>query len=163
MVDFGWRDGCGHSLFCLVAGWFMTVRDLPILNACLNSIATVLLIIGFVLIKQGKRSAHKRVMLSAFGVSCAFLVSYLIYHWQVGSVKFQGEGAVRTFYFVILVSHLILAIVIVPLVIITLSRALTERYDKHKKIARWTLPIWLYVSFTGVLVYLMLYVWFPGT
>lgn len=141
----------------------MTVRDLPTLNALLNSVATVLLIVGFVFIKRGNRIAHKRVMLSAFLVSCAFLVSYLVYHGQVGSVKFQGEGIVRQIYFCVLISHLILAIVIVPLVIITLSRALSEKFDKHKKIARWTWPIWLYVSFTGVIVYLMLYVWFPGT
>lgn len=135
----------------------MTVKDLPALNALLNSISATLLIIGFILIKNKKIEAHRAVMFSAFVVSVAFLASYLVYHFQVGSVKFTGEGVWRPIYFSILISHTILAVFVPPMALITLFRGLTGRYESHRKIARWTLPIWLYVSVTGVLVYLMLY------
>lgn len=142
----------------------MTVKDLPALNAVLNSVCSILLIVGFFLIRKKRIAAHRRVMLTAFGVSVAFMASYLIYHFQVGSVKFSGEGVWRAVYFAILFSHTVLAIAVPPLAVVTLFRGLSGRYESHRKIARWTLPIWLYVSVTGVLVYLMLYRWFspPG-
>lgn len=142
----------------------MTVKDLPALNAALNSVCSMLLIVGFFLIRKKRIAAHRRVMLTAFGVSVAFMASYLIYHFQVGSVKFSGEGVWRAVYFAILFSHTVLAIAVPPLAVVTLFRGLSGRYESHRKIARWTLPIWLYVSVTGVLVYLMLYRWFspPG-
>ncbi len=136
----------------------MTVRDLPAVNASLNALATVLLIYGYILIRAGKREQHKRVMLSAFGVSAIFLICYLVYHFEVGSVPYQGQGWMRTVYFTILISHVILAASVPVLTILTLWRAFQERFDKHKRIARITFPIWLYVSITGVLVYFMLYV-----
>lgn len=136
----------------------MTVRDLPAVNASLNALATVLLIYGYTLIRAGKREQHKRVMLSAFGVSAIFLVCYLVYHFEVGSVPYQGQGWMRTVYFTILISHVILAATVPVLTILTLWRAFQERFDKHKRVARITFPIWLYVSITGVLVYFMLYV-----
>jgi len=136
----------------------MTVRDLPIVNASLNGLATVLLVYGYTLIRQGKRDQHKRVMLSAFAVSVIFLICYLVYHYNVGSVPYQGQGWMRTVYFTILISHVILAAIVPVLVILTIWRAFQERFDKHRKIAKITLPIWLYVSVTGVIVYLMLYV-----
>ena len=117
----------------------------------------MLLVIGFLLIRRRKIEAHRRAMLSAFACSALFLVSYLVYHFQVGSVKFQGTGAVRTLYFAILLTHTLLATTIPVLAPLTLFRGLTKRYDAHRKIARWTLPIWLYVSVTGVVVYWMLY------
>ena len=135
----------------------MTVHDLPTLNATLNATSAVLLSIGYVFIRLGQRQNHKRCMLSALVVSALFLTSYVVYHAQVGSVPFKGVGAIRAVYFTILISHVILAIAIVPLVIVTASRALSARYDKHRVIARWTLPLWLYVSVTGVVVYVMLY------
>jgi uncharacterized membrane protein YozB (DUF420 family) len=136
----------------------MTVRDLPTINASLNALCTVLLIYGYTLIRQGKREQHKRVMLSAFAVSIIFLICYLVYHYNVGSVPYQGQGAMRTLYFTILISHVILAALVPVLAILTLWRAFQERFDKHRKIAKITFPIWLYVSITGVIVYLMLYV-----
>jgi len=135
----------------------MNVTDLPALNATLNLISTVLLITGWVLIKQGKRQQHRFCMIAALIVSALFLTSYLIYHSQVGSVPFKGTGWIRTVYFAVLIPHIILAAAIVPPVLITASRGLTAKYDKHRRIARWTLPIWLYVSVTGVIVYWMLY------
>ena len=135
----------------------MTVHDLPTLNATLNATSAVLLSIGYVFIRLGQRQNHKRCMLSALVVSALFLTSYVVYHAQVGSVPFKGVGAIRAVYFTILISHVILAIAIVPLVNVTASRALSARYDKHRVIARWTLPLWLYVSVTGVVVYVMLY------
>jgi putative membrane protein len=135
----------------------MTVHDLPTLNATLNATSAVLLTTGYVMIRLGHRDKHRLCMLAALVVSALFLTSYVVYHAQVGSVPFQGAGAIRTVYFAILISHVILAITIVPLVIITASRGLSARYDKHRAIARWTLPLWLYVSITGVVVYLMLY------
>ncbi len=136
----------------------MTVRDLPAVNASLNALATLLLIYGYTLIRAGKREQHKRVMLSAFGVSAIFLICYLVYHFEVGSVPYQGQGWMRTLYFTILISHVILAATVPVLTILTLWRAFQERFDKHKRIAKITFPIWLYVSITGVLVYFMLYV-----
>jgi len=127
------------------------------LNAGLNGVSAVLLAGGYAAIRSGKRDVHKRFMISAFGVSCAFLVSYVIYHVRVGHVAFQGQGWIRPVYFVLLTSHTILAVVIVPLILVTLRRAWLEKFDKHRVIARWTLPLWFYVSVTGVIVYLMVY------
>lgn len=135
----------------------MTVHDLPTLNAALNATSFVLLSTGYVFIRRGQRDKHKLCMLAALAVSALFLTSYVVYHAQVGSVPFKGAGAIRTVYFAILITHVILAIAIVPLVIVTASRALSARFDKHRVIARWTLPLWMYVSVTGVVVYLMLY------
>jgi len=130
---------------------------LPGLNAALNSASALLLVSGYLFIRCGKIAAHKLCMLSAFTTSALFLISYLTYHFQVGSVPFKGGGWMRTLYFTVLVSHTILAVVIVPLVLMTLSRALRGSFERHKRVARWTLPLWLYVSITGVLVYWMLY------
>ncbi len=130
---------------------------LPGINAFLNSASALFLVIGYLLIRRGRVSAHRVCMLSAFATSTLFLVSYLTYHYQVGSVPFEGRGWVRPLYFSILISHTVLAAAIVPLVLVTLVRALRGRFERHKRIARWTLPIWLYVSVTGVVVYWMLY------
>jgi len=127
------------------------------LNASLNGVSGVLLAGGYAAIRAGKRDVHKRFMISAFGVSTVFLISYVVYHIRVGHVPFQGQGWVRPIYFALLLSHTILAIVIVPLILITLRRAWLEKFDKHRAIARWTLPLWFYVCVTGVIVYLMLY------
>ena len=135
----------------------MTIADLPALNATLNGIAGVLLVIGYVLVRRRRFEQHRRVMLTAFGTSVLFLVSYVIYHANVGSRPFAGRGVIRAVYFTILITHIILAAAIVPLAIVTVSRGLSRHYDRHRRIARWTLPIWLYVSVTGVAVYLMLY------
>jgi len=135
----------------------MTVRDLPALNAILNATSAALLALGYVLIRRGRREAHQKVMQAALACSALFLVSYLTYHAQVGSVRFQGQGPLRTVYFAILISHTILAIVIVPLVLVTFVRARRGLFDRHRRIARLTLPLWAYVSVTGVIVYWMLY------
>jgi putative membrane protein len=127
------------------------------LNASLNGTSALLLAGGYAAIRAGKRDVHKKFMVSAFWVSAAFLVSYVIYHIRVGHVPFQGQGWIRPVYFVLLTSHTILAIVIVPMILVTLRRAWLEKFDKHRLIARWTLPLWFYVSVTGVIVYLMLY------
>jgi putative membrane protein len=130
----------------------------PALNASLNGISAVLLAGGYAAIRAGKRDAHKVFMISAFTASAIFLVSYVIYHIRVKQlVLFQGQGWIRPVYFTLLTSHTILAIVIVPLILITLRRAWLEKFDKHKIIARWTLPLWFYVCVTGVIVYLMVY------
>jgi uncharacterized membrane protein YozB (DUF420 family) len=132
--------------------------DFPAWNATLNGLAAVLLVIGYVLVRQRRLAAHRAVMLSAFAVSVLFLVSYLVYHYQIGGGKrFPGTGPIRAVYFTILISHTILAAAVPVLAIITLSRALRQRFARHRAIARWTLPIWLYVSVTGVVVYWMLY------
>lgn len=136
---------------------FLNVHDLPVLNATLNGIAAVLLLIGYTLIRQGKVHAHRKVMLTAFTVSCLFLTSYLVYHYNVGSVKFDKPGWIRTTYLWILATHTILAVTVPVLAIITLTRALKGQFAKHRAIARWTFPIWLYVSVTGVVVYVLLY------
>ena len=130
----------------------------PALNAILNGTSAILLACGYAAIRSGKIQIHKRFMISAFVVSCAFLVSYVIYHIRIHQViHFQGQGWIRPVYFTLLTSHTILAIVIVPLILITLRRALLARFDKHRLIARWTLPLWFYVSVTGVIVYFMVY------
>lgn len=135
----------------------MTVTDLPAINASLNGLAGLLLLCGYVFIRRGRVPQHRACMLAAFSCSVLFLISYLYYHAQVGSVRFQGTGALRTVYFAILISHTILAAAVPPLALVTLVRALRARFDRHRAIARWTLPIWLYVSATGVVVYWMLY------
>jgi uncharacterized membrane protein YozB (DUF420 family) len=135
----------------------MGVRDLPALNAALNSCSAILLVWGYTLIRRKRITAHRRVMITAFAVSVAFLISYLIYHAQVGSVRFQKTGWIRTVYLSILLTHTVLAATVPFLAGITLFRGWTGRYEKHRRIARWTLPIWLYVSVTGVVVYWMLY------
>lgn len=135
----------------------MDVTDLPALNASLNATSGVLLCVGYALIRRGRRTAHRNVMISAFSCSIVFLVSYLIYHYQVGSVKFEGAGVVRTLYLSILLTHTVLAALVPFLAVVTLVRGLRNRIDKHRRIARITLPIWLYVSVTGVVVYWMLY------
>jgi uncharacterized membrane protein YozB (DUF420 family) len=131
--------------------------DLPAVNATLNAISGILLICGWLLIKRGDRRRHRAAMLAAFTASALFLISYVVYHLNVGSVPFQGRGPVRVIYFAILITHIILAAAILPLALITLSRALAQRFDRHRQIARWTLPVWLYVSVTGVVIYVMLY------
>lgn len=133
------------------------VRDLPTLNAILNATAATLLVFGYTLIRRRRIVAHKRVMVAAFSVSIVFLASYLVYHFQVGSVRFEKTGAIRTVYLTILFTHTVLAAAVPVLAVITLRYALKERFDRHRRIARWTLPIWLYVSVTGVVVYWMLY------
>ncbi|MCM2256430.1 MAG: DUF420 domain-containing protein [Vicinamibacteria bacterium] len=135
----------------------MEVTDLPRLNAALNLTSAVLLFVGWRLIRAGRREAHRACMIAALCTSALFLASYLVYHFQVGSVRYTGQGPLRTLYFAILLSHTILAVVNVPLVIVTATRALRERFPEHKKIARRALPIWFYVSVTGVVIYLMLY------
>jgi uncharacterized membrane protein YozB (DUF420 family) len=135
----------------------MSVSDLPALNATLNGIAAVFLAAGYVCIRRGNRRAHRACMIAAFVASALFLASYVIYHAQAGSKPFPGTGAVRAVYFAILVTHIGLAAVILPMAIVTLARALRGRFDRHVRIARRTLPIWLYVSVTGVAIYWMLY------
>jgi uncharacterized membrane protein YozB (DUF420 family) len=127
------------------------------LNASLNGLSAILLTCGYIAIRNRKIAVHKTFMISAFLSSSAFLVSYLLYHYRVGHVVFQGQGWVRPFYFVLLTTHTILAVVIVPMILVTLRRAWLQKFDKHRIIARWTLPLWLYVSVTGVIVYLMVY------
>jgi len=135
----------------------MSLHDLPTVNAALNATAAVLLTIGYILIRRGQVETHRKVMVSAFVTSSLFLICYIVYHVQVGSVRFPKTGPIRTVYLSILGTHTLLAATVPVLAIITLSRALRKRFDKHRQIARWTLPIWLYVSVTGVVVYLMLY------
>ncbi len=134
------------------------VEQLPTLNAALNTICTILLVIGYRHIRAGRIEPHRRTMLAAFGTSVLFLTSYVIYHWQVGSVPYTGAGVIRVVYFAILIPHIILAAAVVPLAILTLRRGLIRDDARHRAIAKITLPIWLFVSVTGVLVYLMLYV-----
>ena len=135
----------------------MTVSDLPALNATLNATSAVLLTTGWILIRRGRIAQHRAVMIAAVCTSALFLISYLVYHAQVGSVRFTKQGPIRAVYFTILLTHTVLAVAIVPLVLVTLTRGLRARYERHRRIARWTMPIWLYVSVTGVVVYLMLY------
>jgi uncharacterized membrane protein YozB (DUF420 family) len=129
----------------------------PAIDATMNGISAVLLFTGWTFIKRGRMAAHRACMLAAVASSSIFLGCYLYYHFHVGSVRFQGQGVWRPIYFTILISHVTLAVVIVPMVIITLSRALRERFDRHRAIAIWTFPLWMYVSVTGVIVYVMLY------
>jgi uncharacterized membrane protein YozB (DUF420 family) len=130
---------------------------LPSVNAALNTTSAVLLVWGYRLIRRKQIEKHRKVMLAAFATSCLFLVCYLVYHFQVGSVKFQKTGAIRTVYLTILLTHTVLAATVPVLAVITLRRGLAAKYDRHRRIAKWTLPIWLYVSVTGVVVYAMLY------
>src|SRR6476660_7096632 len=134
-----------------------TVHDLPAVNASLNAISFVLLVCGWLLIRARRIAQHRRVMIAAFITSSLFLICYLTYHAQVGSVRFTREGFVRPLYFTILITHVTLAAAVLPLAIVTLTRGLKGRYPRHRAIARWTFPIWLYVSVTGVLVYVLLY------
>ncbi|MGI8922549.1 MAG: DUF420 domain-containing protein [Fimbriimonadales bacterium] len=140
----------------------IALENLPSINAALNTLSASLLASGFYFIKRKNIPAHRACMLGAVASSIIFLIGYLTYHFNVGTTRFQGEGVVRPMYFTLLLTHTILAVAIVPLVITTLYRALGSRFEAHKRIARWTLPLWLYVSATGVLVYFMLYHWFPG-
>ena len=136
----------------------MDAHDLPTVNAALNATSFVLLVTGYALIRRGRRDAHRACMLAAFAVSVLFLVSYVVYHLQVGSVRYEGTGALRTVYLLILVTHIVLAAIVPFLALVTLWRGLQARFDRHVALARWTLPIWMYVSVTGVVIYLMLYV-----
>lgn len=138
----------------------MTFQDLPSLNASLNAISASLLLVGFVAIKKGRRDLHIKLMVTALFFSAAFLTSYLIYHFNVPSKKFPGFGLIKTVYLLILIPHIILAAGMVPMILKTFWHASRQEWDKHKKIARITFPIWMYVSLTGVLVYFMLYRWF---
>ena len=138
----------------------MTVSDLPALNAILNSCATVFIVMALVAIKMKEPRWHAGLMACALGVSAAFLASYLVYHYHVGHVRFAGQGTVRVVYFTILITHLILAIANLPLLVMTVLPALRQRYDKHRRLAKWAAPIWLYVSVTGVVIYLMCYKWY---
>ncbi|OFV92427.1 MAG: hypothetical protein A3G76_08750 [Acidobacteria bacterium RIFCSPLOWO2_12_FULL_65_11] len=142
------RDGRGPAV---------TVHDLPAVNASLNALSGILLVIGYTMIRGRRIAAHRRCMIAAFVTSSLFLVCYVIYHAQVGSVRFTREGLVRPVYYTILITHVTLAAAVPPLAMLTLSRGLKARYPQHVRIARWTLPIWLYVSVTGVLVYVLLY------
>lgn len=135
----------------------MSLSSLPALNAVLNASSALLLLGGYVAIRAGRRETHKRFMIAALTTSTLFLASYLVYHFQVGSVRFPGTGHIRTLYFAILLTHTVLAVAIVPLVLLTVNRALGARFDAHRRIARITLPLWAYVSVTGVVIYWMLY------
>jgi uncharacterized membrane protein YozB (DUF420 family) len=133
------------------------ISDLPALNATLNAISATFLVWGYVLIRRGRFESHRLCMLGALSASTLFLVSYLIYHANIGSRPFPGVGGIRVVYFGILITHVVLAAVILPLALITAARGLRAQYDRHVRVARWTFPIWLYVSVTGVVIYLMLY------
>ena len=135
----------------------MTFSDLPTVNALLNGTAASLLVAGFLLIRAGRREAHRRAMTAAFACSVLFLVSYLVYHFEAGSVRFRGTGGVRTFYLAVLLTHTVLAAVVPFLAVATLVLARKGRFEAHRRLARVTLPVWLYVSVTGVVIYLMLY------
>jgi len=135
----------------------VSVRDLPTLNAVLNAASALLLLCGYLMIRSGRREAHRRFMLGALVTSTVFLASYLTYHFQVGSVRYQGQGPLRTLYLTILLTHTVLAVVIVPLVLVTVARAWKGDFPAHRRIARITLPLWAYVSVTGVVIYWMLY------
>jgi putative membrane protein len=135
----------------------VTINDLPAVNATLNALSAIFLVAGYVLIRLRRIDQHRRTMIAAFVTSSLFLVSYIVYHAQVGSVRFTRHGFVRPLYFSILITHVTLAALVLPLAIVTLRRGLAARFSQHRWIARWTLPIWLYVSVTGVLVYVLLY------
>ena len=135
----------------------MQITDLPALNATLNGLSAVCLTLGYVFIRRRDRVNHQRAMLTALGISALFLVSYVVYHANAGSRPFPGQGVIRPIYFLILITHVVLAAAVVPLALITATRGLRSQFDRHVRIARWTLPIWLYVSITGVVIYLMLY------
>ncbi len=135
----------------------ITLQDLPALNASLNAVSGLLLVVGYFLIRRGQVQRHRLCMLAAVATSSLFLISYLTYHAQVGSVRFTRQGLVRPVYFSLLISHVTLAALVLPMALVTLSRGLKARFGAHRRIARWTLPVWLYVSVTGVLVYVLLY------
>ncbi len=140
----------------------MSIESFPALNATLNAISATLIATGYVLIRQGRREAHRNTMLAAVATSTLFLACYLYYHFHTGATRFTGTGAIRTVYFTILITHTILAALVPFLVLGTVVPALRERFDRHRRIARWTLPIWLYVSVTGVVIYWMLYQLYPS-
>jgi uncharacterized membrane protein YozB (DUF420 family) len=133
------------------------IASLPALNATLNAIAAVLLLCGYAMIRRGRMESHRKFMLAAFATSALFLVSYVVYHANIGSRPFTGQGPIRYVYFTVLITHVVLAAAVLPLALITVTHALRARFDRHRRIARWTWPIWMYVSVTGVIVYLMLY------
>ena len=135
----------------------MDVTDLPAVNATLNGVAAVLLVTGYALVRRGRQNAHRRAMLGALATSAVFLVSYVIYHLNAGSVAYQGQGPLRIVYFTILVTHVVLAATVLPLALITAARGLRGDLTRHVRIARWTFPVWVYVSVTGVVIYVMLY------
>ena len=139
----------------------LEISDLPAVNASLNAIAGTLLVAAYVMIRRGRIAQHRALMLSAFSTSVLFLISYVIYHINAGSRPFTGTGPLRIVYFAILITHVVLAVTVVPLAVMTLRRGLARQDDRHRAIARWTFPIWLYVSVTGVIVYGMLY-WLPA-
>jgi putative membrane protein len=139
----------------------MALSDLPAVNACLNGLSTCFLVAGFLFIRRKQKDAHRNCMLGAVAASTLFLACYLYYHFHAGRTTFKDPAWFRPIYLTILLTHTVLAVAIVPMVIVTLVRALRERFDKHKRIARWTLPLWLYVSVTGVLIYFLLYQFFP--
>jgi putative membrane protein len=138
------------------------VEQLPAVNASLNALAALLLVVGWVQIKTGRERAHKRCMLSAFAVSIAFLTCYLVYHYQVGHVEFQGPAGIRGLYLLMLVTHVVLAATVPLLAGVTIYLGLTDRRRRHRQLARWTFPIWLYVSITGVVIYITLYHLYPA-
>ena len=138
------------------------VESLPTLNALLNGTSTVFLVTGYLFIRRKNIAAHRLCMLAALVSSALFLTSYLIYHYHVGSKPFQGPGWARTIYLIILLPHIVLAAAMVPFIIVLVIRAIRSQFDKHRRLARWTLPVWLYVSVTGVIIYFMLYHWFPS-
>lgn len=140
----------------------MSLRFLPTLNAMLNATSGILITLGFIFIRRNRIKAHRACMISAVTVSILFLISYVIYHYNYGSTRFQGTGWTRPFYFAVLGTHTVMAAVIVPFVIVTIRRAIKGDFERHRRIARWTFPMWLYVSITGVIVYLMLYHFFPS-
>jgi putative membrane protein len=150
----------------LFLGWLLVVREgdgvnadlsfMPGVNAALNATSATLLILGLAAIRSGRREVHKRLMVSAFAASAVFLVGYVLYHYAHGDTQYQGEGALRVVYFTVLITHVLLSIVMLPMILTTFYLAAGERFVAHKKLARWTLPIWLYVSVTGVLIYFML-------
>ena len=135
----------------------LEISDLPVLNATLNGISAAFLLCGYALIRRGRIELHKRCMLGALSASTLFLVSYVVYHANVGSRPFPGVGGIRLVYFGILITHVALAAVILPLALVTATRGLRAQYGRHVRVARWTFPLWLYVSVTGVVIYLMLY------
>ena len=139
----------------------MALSDLPAVNACLNGLSTCFLVAGFVFIRRKRTTAHRNCMLGAVTTSTLFLACYIYYHIHAGRTEFRDPAWFRPIYLTLLLTHTVLAVTIVPMVIVTLVRALRERFDQHKRIARWTLPLWLYVSVTGVLIYYLLYVRFP--
>ena len=136
----------------------MTLRDLPTLNACLNSLATLLLIAGWMAVRKGRRDLHRNIMLAALATSAVFLGCYLYYHFHVPTTKYQGQGVLRSVYFFILATHVVLAMVVPPASLVAVWHAFRGRFDRHVRVTRWLWPVWLYVSVTGVIVYLMLYV-----